>query len=101
VTWGLYRPEYVAKLVATVPEQSRSAVLAAIERILANPHQPAGCTVDRVRGRSPNELPRFVVDASFGTFITYEVLDGLPPLMALRFVRVIAITSLGEYQRPF
>jgi hypothetical protein len=101
VSWGLFRPESVANLIDALPETYRSTVFQTIVRVLANPYNPVGCTVDVIQAQKPGRRNRHVVDAAFGVFITYEILHGVPPLMDKKFVRIVAITELGEYQRPF
>lgn len=100
MTWPLFRPEDVAPLVLALPEALRPAAKDVIERILANPHQPVGCTVSRVRRPAPHGRDRLVVEGGIGVFVTYEILDGIPPLMDRKMVRIIAITPLGEYHPP-
>ncbi len=100
MSWSLYRPDHVAALVRGVSQRYHESILETIERVLANPFRPAGCVVDRIPGQRDYDRDRLVVDAGFGIFITYEVCEGIAPLMGQRFVRIIHITALGEYQRP-
>jgi hypothetical protein len=100
MNYRLFRPNLVADSIKAKPKDVQALLLDAIERILQRPMEPAGFTVSRVRGLDPTDGDRLVIGASNGWYITYEVLGPLPPLMRERFVRIIDITGLGEYQPP-
>ena len=97
--WGLWRPDEVARQVKAFPENLRERIVEGIQRILADPHHPTVGPVSRLRGVAHRDRSRYVVEVTPGWFITYEIFDGVAPLIAVKAVRIVAIYPLPEYRR--